>query len=69
MDMKMILWAEEMMCLVFLIFESWWDMKDLKQRIRTDWHFLIITANLMKDVAMLKQEIASLKGDGANVSE
>lgn len=29
----------------------------------------IITANLMKDVAMLKQEIATLKGDGADVSE
>ncbi len=28
-----------------------------------------IAANLMKDVAMLKQEITSLKGDGANVSE
>lgn len=29
----------------------------------------IITANLMKDVAQLKQEIATLKGDGADVSE
>lgn len=29
----------------------------------------IITANLMKDVAQLKQAIATLKGDGANVSE
>lgn len=29
----------------------------------------IITANLMKDVAQLKQAIANLKGDGADVSE
>lgn len=28
----------------------------------------IITANLMKDVAQLKQAIATLKGDGADVS-
>ena len=29
----------------------------------------IITANLMKDVAQLKQAIATLKGDGADVPE